>query len=260
MIKKYQRMFILLPIILLVISNSFLLLNGQSQKNNTHKEMMLIPGGEFTMGKDGESDHSPAHIVYVDSFYLDKYEVTNVQFFKFCKSTDRALPEFWRIEEFHCGPDYPHHPVVGISWNDARDYAEWIGKRLPTEAEWEYAARGTLVGKNYPNGDEIDTTTANFTFAGNTRGTVPIGSFPPNGNGLYDMAGNVVEWVQDYYDKDYYKASPKENPTGPSRGKFRVIRGGGWHSGPSCNTVYFRNALRFSWIDFNVGFRCAKDY
>jgi formylglycine-generating enzyme required for sulfatase activity len=148
-------------------------------------------------------------------------------------------------------------PVILITWADAQAYAEWRGSRLPTEAEWEYAARGGLIEKKFPSGDYLDSTMANYY---PTRGhTLPVGSFAPNGYGLYDMAGNVVEWVSDFYSKDYYLESPSENPAGPLYGKQRVIRGGGWRSGKSCNSVHFRQCLRPYWVDFNVGFRCAKD-
>lgn len=224
-------------------------------------EMVLIPGGEFLMGKDEEedADHSPAHKVYVDSFYMDRYEVTNAQYYQFCKETERKLPEFWGMTEFHSGRDFPDYPVVGITWRDAEAYAEWADKRLPTEAEWEYAARGGLVGINYPNGDEVDSTQANYSVKGIMRGTVPVDSYASNGYELFNMAGNVWEWISDYYDGDYYKKSPQKNPQGPEDGKFRVIRGGGWHSGPYCNRVYYRKALPSNWVDFAVGFRCVKD-
>ena len=218
--------------------------------------LVLIPAGEFLMGKDGRDDHSPAHRIMIDSFYLDKYEVTNAQYLEFCQETGRALPEFWGMKEFHSGSDFPNHPVVGISWFEARAYAEWAGKRLPTEAEWEYAGCGGLVGQEYPHGSDLTPASANYTIHGApVQGAVPVGSYPPNGYGLHDMAGNVVEWVADYYDKDYYASSPDTNPTGPPKGKFRVIRGGGWHSGPTCNRVYYRNALFPTWRDFNIGFR-----
>ncbi len=240
---------------------------GSQEKSGKKPELVLIPAGEFVMGKEIPADKIAkmkkkpyidfaAHKVYVDSFYMDKYEVTNAHYHRFCKETGHQLPEFWGKDEFHCGLKYPDHPVVGVSYSDARAYAEWRGMRLPTEAEWEYAARGGLVGKNYPNGDKLDETQANFK---SKAGTVKVGSYPPNGYGLYDMVGNVVEWVSDYYQKGYYQEGPAKNPGGPEMGRFRVIRGGGWHSGPYCNQVYFRNALPPNWVDFNVGFRCAKD-
>ena len=259
------RLFIKNATSLLIIA-AFLFSISLSQENQDVKnpevikaEMVLIPGGEFLMGKDEEGDCSPAHKVYLDSFYIDKYEVTNARYLEFCTQTDRKLPEFWGMAEFHSGPDFANYPVVGITWNDAKAYAEWAGKRLPTEAEWEYAARGGLKGMNYPNGDEVDSTRANYSVEGIMRGTVPVSSYLPNGYGLYNMAGNVWEWVSDYYDGDYYENSPYKNPQGSEDGKFRVIRGGGWHSGPYCNRVYYRKALPSNWVDFAVGFRCAKD-
>jgi iron(II)-dependent oxidoreductase len=228
--------------------------------NTSNSEMALIPAGEFMMGGDTEDDHMPIHKVYVDSFYLDRYEVTNVQFQRYCQETDAEYPEYWGMEEFHCGPDFPDYPVVGVSWREAGDYAEWAGKRLPTEAEWEYAARGGLADNNYSYGGDADTSKANYSVKGREwKGTVPVGSYPPNGFGLFDMTGNVVEWVADFYDEDYYRNSPDKNPTGPEDGKFKVIRGGGWHSGSYCTRVYFRNALRSGWRDIAVGFRCARD-
>jgi formylglycine-generating enzyme required for sulfatase activity len=219
-------------------------------------EMVLLPAGEFLMGaEEKEGSDNPVHRVAVDSFYMDKYEVTNAQYFRFCQETGRDLPQFWGMKEFHSGLDYPNHPVVGVSWRDAEAYAEWIGKRLPTEAEWEYAARGGLVGKDFPNGDDLDSSTGNFS----SKGTVPVGSYSPNGFGLHDMAGNVAEWVFDYYHEDYYRVSPQKNPGGPDKGKFRVTRGGGWHSGKICCSVSIRNGLIDRWVDFNLGFRCVKD-
>ncbi len=222
------------------------------------EELILIPAGEFLMGSDSEGDHNPAHKVYIDSFYIDKYEVTNAQYLEFCLETDRKLPEFWGMDEFRSGPNYPNHPVIGVNWRDAEECAKWRGKRLPTEAEWEYAARGGLVGKNYPNGDKIDPSQGNHSKS-ELGGPVAVGSYPANGYGLHDMQGNVVEWVQDYYGADYYSLSPSSNPKGPDSGRFKIIRGGGWHSGPYCSQVHFRNALPPNWVDFNVGFRCAKD-
>jgi sulfatase modifying factor 1 len=220
--------------------------------------LILIPGGEFIMGSDSKGDHNPAHRVHIDSFYMDQYEVTNEQYHKFCEASGHHLPEFWGRHGFRSGPDYPRHPVVGVSWQDAVAYAEWCGKRLPTEAEWEYAARGGLAGLNYPQGETLDPSAGNYTESLH-GGPLAVGSYAANGFGLYDVQGNVVEWVQDFYSPDYYSSGPASNPPGPESGRFRVIRGGGWHSGPYCNRVYFRNALPPNWLDFNVGFRCARD-
>jgi sulfatase modifying factor 1 len=224
-------------------------------------ELILIHGGEFTMGHQSSPDATYVdeyvHLVHVDSFYIEKYEVTNSQYKAFCDDTGRRLPEFWGMDIYKCGPNFPDYPVVGVTWADAMAYAKWKGFRLPTEAEWEYAARGGLIGKSYPSGNEMDSTMANYyPVQGHT---MPVGSYPPNGYGLYDMAGNVVEWVYDFYSKNYYLESPYENPSCPFYGKRRVIRGGGWRSGIGCITVYFRQSLRPYWVDFNVGFRCAKD-
>ena len=221
-------------------------------------EFVSIPAGKFRMGGDTEADHQPIHEVEISAFRMTKSHVTNAQYAAFCGATEHRLPEFWGQDRFHSGPDFPDHPVVGVSWMDAGAFAEWIGGRLPTEAEWEYAARGGLAGRAYPWGDEIDPSRANYARTGAT-GTKPVGSHPPNGFGLYDMSGNVVEWVADRYDPAYYARSPKADPRGPETGKHRVIRGGGWHSGPYCNRVYFRNALPANWVDISVGFRIAKD-
>jgi sulfatase modifying factor 1 len=221
-------------------------------------ELVLIPGGEFLMGSDSQGDHSPAHKVAVATFYIEKTEVTNAQYQRFCEETGHRLPEFWGMKGLRCGPDYPAHPVVGVSWSDAVEYGAWCGRRLPTEAEWEYAARGGRVGLNYPNGETLDPADGNYKDSAK-GGPVAVGSYAANGFGLHDMQGNVVEWVWDFYAAEFYAVSPAKNPRGPEKGRFRVIRGGGWHSGAYCNRVYYRNALPANWVDFNVGFRCAKD-
>jgi formylglycine-generating enzyme len=225
----------------------------------TTSDMILIPGGELLMGRAGDTYDTPVHRIQVSPFLLDRHEVTNADYLRFCQATGRELPEYWGMPAFRSGPDFPEHPVVGVSWSEASAFAEWRGKRLPTEAEWEMAARGGLVGKSYPNGDEISPKIANYAHEGRRQGTLSVGSFPPNGYGLLDMAGNVSEWVADYYAVDYYEHSPSRDPRGPERGRFRVFRGGGWHSGASCNRVDYRNALPPNWRDVAVGFRCARD-
>jgi formylglycine-generating enzyme required for sulfatase activity len=221
-------------------------------------QVVLIPGGEFLMGDDSMGDHSPAHRVVLDPFYIDAHEVTNARYHAFCQATGHRLPEFWERSGFRCGPEFPDHPVVGVNWRDAVAYATWCGGRLPTEAEWEYAARGGLSGMDWPNGDSLDPSYANFKTS-ELGGPVAVRSYPANGFGLFEMAGNVVEWVSDYYSADYYAWSAPFNPQGPETGRFRVIRGGGWHSGSACCRVYFRNALPENWVDIAVGFRCARD-
>lgn len=223
--------------------------------------MVLIPAGWFSMGDHhdvGDSDEKPVHTVYIDAFYMDVYEVTNAQYEQFMDATGHRPPAFWDDPDFN----QPNHPVVGVSWHDAVAYAEWAGKRLPTEAEWEKAARGGLVGNKYPNGDSITHDDANYSGTGGRdiwTYTSPVGSFPPNGYGLYDMAGNVWELCSDWYDANYYSVSPPNNPKGPNSGTYRVLRGGSW----SFNAYYLRCAFR-NWIvaygtlNF-VGFRCSQD-
>ncbi len=217
---------------------------------------VLIPGGGFVMGAEVESDHQPPHSVAVADFVMDIHEVTNVEYTEFCRETGRNLPEFWGIEELMSGPGFPDHPVVGVTWHDAGDYCVWRGMRLPTEAEWEYAARGGLEAKKWPWGDEIDPGMANYSPSG---GLAAVGSYPPNAYGLHEMSGNAAEWVSDWYDPAYYTDSPTENPTGPEKTKYKSVRGGGWHSGPYCTRVYRRLGLLAYWVDINIGFRCARD-
>ena len=169
--------------------------------------MVLIPAGEFQMGSDnGDDDEKPVHTVYVDAFYMDVYEVTVGQYRKFLQATGQgALPDW--ISKYS---PTDMHPVVGVGWRDAMAYATWAGKRLPTEAEWEYAARGGLVGKTYPWGNAIDASKANY--GDNIGSPTPVGSYGANGYGLYDMAGNVWEWCLDELDTDFYARSPRQNP------------------------------------------------
>jgi len=271
MMRKVWGMFLLIIVLFFFNFNSGAIEENQAAEKHPgtvflEPQLVSIPGGKFVMGKElppakqGEKKkyvNNPAHHVELAPFYIDKYEVTNYRYFLFCRATGKKLPVFWGMNEFHCGLDFPNHPVVGVSYIEARDYAKWRGMRLPTEAEWEYAARGGLIGKKYPNGDELDKKLVNY--GQNLRGTTAVGSYPANGFGLHDMAGNVREWVLDWYQTGYYLKSPGKNPRGPDIGRFRVIRGGSWFAGPGCVTVYRRNALSPNWVDFAVGFRCAKD-
>ncbi len=220
--------------------------------------MVLIPAGEFIMGSDTDgTDERPAHKIYLDAFYIDKYEVTNAQYKKFMDATKYKEPKNWRNENFNA----PNQPIVGISWNDAKAYAEWAGKRLPTEAEWEKSARGGLVGKKYPWGDTLDRSDANYAGIGGLdkwEWTAPVGSFAPNSYGLHDMAGNVWEWCEDWYASAYYFFSPKSNPKGPQTGSLRIYRGGSWSNGKDELRVSYRSNSGPDGAYGDVGFRCVE--
>ncbi len=237
--------------------NNLRILTGASNDAS----MVLIPAGEFAMGSDrGQADEQPVHRVSLDAFHLDVYEVTVSRYAEFLAS-QRADPPF-KWNEATTGSQ-GNKPVTGVDWYDARDYCRWMGKRLPTEAEWEMAARGT-EGRLYPWGNEHPTKAhAN---AGQTKWRgydtlTNVGRYGPgkSPNGLYDLAGNLWEWVADWYDPTYYQYSPRENPTGPSAGPLRVLRGGAWNN----DSQSIRSANRAGYAPKarrnDVGFRCAKD-
>ena len=261
----------------------------QPQQQMTGKDgtaMVLIPAGQFQMGSnddEAQNDEQPVHTVHVDAFYMDEREVTNVQYKAFLLENPRWQKS--RIDsKFHndnylkhwSGNNYPsgkaNHPVTFVSWYAAMAYAEWAGKRLPTEAEWEYAARGGLAGKKYPSGkNTISTREANYNK--HVGDTTAVGRYAANGYGLYDMAGNVWEWCLDEYDADFYFASRNSRnpisgattiqwlldnftsiPTGPSR----VLRGGSWLSVAQFLRVANRNDNAPTYADSFFGFRCAR--
>jgi formylglycine-generating enzyme required for sulfatase activity len=224
-------------------------------------DMVLVPGGEFTMGSPaGDADEQPAHRVLVDSFFMDKYEVTVRQYGVFLQEAGGDRPSEWKTMNKTANQN---RPVMGVDWADAVRYCKWAGKRLPTEAEWEKAARGT-DGRLYPWGNDPPTSLhANFGKTGsNDHGSLaPVGTLEHGKSpyGIYDMAGNVWEWVSDWYDDAYYKNSPPQNPVGPSMGGFKVIRGGSWASGPrnlrSADRYWDPPSFRSLYFP---GFRCAK--
>ncbi len=229
-------------------------------ENGNEESMVLVPAGEFTMGNsEGEADEQPAHLVYVDAFLLDKYEVTVKQYATFIRAKGIDAPSDWKTMN---QPTNHKRPVVNVEWTDAAEYCKWIGKRLPTEAEWEKAARGT-DDRLYPWGSDSPTSLqANFgkTKWNNHGALAPVGTLE-NGKspyGVYDMAGNVWEWVSDWYDNDYYKNSPSQNPTGPAMGESKVLRGGSWGS----DAQHLRSTLRYfhrgGHRHKDYGFRCAK--
>ncbi len=245
--------------------------------------MVLIPAGEFQMGSndpEARNDEQPVHTVSVNAFFMDEHETTNLEYKKFVLANPRwgkdridkgfhdgSYLKHWKGNEYPSG--YANHPVTRVSWYAAMAYAGWAGKRLPTEAEWEYAARGGLAGQKYPwRGDVIDLGKASY--GRNVDETTPVGKYPPNGYGLYDMAGNVWEWCLDEYNKDFYFTSPRENPLSGANSvdwiirNFtsvktpRVLRGGSWGNIPEFLRVASRGRLTPSDTNSGFGFRCAR--
>ncbi len=258
--------------------------------------MVFVQGGSFLMGSsDGMPYEAPVHEVTIHSFWIDQHEVTVAEFAKFVGiagyQTDaekfgwsgafnlktgeweRVDGANWRHPEGPSSQVSPDEPVCQISWDDAAAYARWVDKRLPTEAEWEYAARGGLGGRKYPWGDELrpgGKPVANWwqgrfpdynTGEDGFMGRAPVKRFPPNGYGLYDMVGNVWEWCADWYADDAYGKSARNNPKGPDSGKERVIRGGSWMCAENFCANYRVAARSHATTDSglnNLGFRCAR--
>jgi len=263
--------------------------------------MVFIPAGEFMMGTpagtDGLADEHPQRSVFLSSFYIDRYELSNAKYFEFVSATHHRIPENANAAStlWTNGTPIPgieQHPVVNVSWTDAEAYCRWGGKRLPTEAEWEKAARGT-DGRRYPWGNEWNIALANSAsfWAGRTvefdsgadwdafwvkgegaqiakskglKGevlTLPVGSFPNNVSayGVFDMAGNVAEWVQDWYDPNYYKSAPLDNPGGPERGAIKSMRGGSWLKPAVSLRTSDRDWGTMDSRPSGTGFRCATD-
>jgi formylglycine-generating enzyme required for sulfatase activity len=231
--------------------------------------MVFIPAGEFLRGRSHPlpddnlkwfpvllKDDRPARKIFVDAFYLDENEITNGQYAAFVKSRKHKAPYNWPAGELPAGKE--NFPVVDASWLDAEAYCRSMGKRLPTEAEWERACRGLAEGKAYPWGDQPPA-------EGDARfdrldGPGEIRRFKANYFGLYDMAGNVWEWCADWYEKDYYQQAPERNPPGPSTGLYRVLRGGSWADQPKFLTCAYRSWARPAERSPNIGFRCAKTF
>jgi iron(II)-dependent oxidoreductase len=245
-----------------------------------YDEMVRIPAGPFLMGSDKKVDKNayrvelPQRTVYLDAYDIDKYEVTAVQYLKFVLATNRPPQVDWKFDGGNFQESMAAHPIMHVTWYDADEYCRWAGKRLPTEAEWEKAARGT-DGRIYPWGNEMaGLSRANF---GRSGLSGPVRDrperlllYPPiisvfkyenavSPYGVFQMVGNVAEWVADWYDKDYYTAAPDRNPKGPETGTQKAFRGGGWIDSTPSVRVAQRNGTdpktSMNWL----GFRCARD-
>ena len=232
-----------------------------------NQKMVNFPAGEFEMGSPkgtGKKNEYPNHKVYLDAFYLDKFEVTFADFEAYLTAHLKKYPTITGWVGRKARADMTNKPIFGLQWKRCRNYCEWREKRMPTEAEWERAARGT-ENRIYPWGNKLpDKTRANF---GNCcfvqKGKVhnEVGHYQKGNTaeGISDLGGNVAEWVSDWYDKKYYKKSAYKNPKGPKKGKYHVIRGGAWNSLP----MYLRSSSRYGDSDgkdyYGIGCRCAKD-
>lgn len=242
--------------------------------------MIKIPEGEFLMGaNDGSRNERPEHTVYLDSYYIDQFEVTMERYQAFLDDTYHDLPPLW--DDGAALEEAKDRPAVGMAWASAKAYCEWTGKRLPTEAEWEKAARGT-DGRRYPWGHmqpfvdiaryNLGTTgwvSYHITLASVTSGTEGMSirhglkQGTKSAYGLYHMAGNASEWVADWYDRTYYEDSPEKNPKGPAEGERKVYRGGSWEDPPKRLRVTARASAEPNFPieanDLTIGFRCVQD-
>ena len=223
------------------------------------QQMVLVPAGKFTRGSSHADDEKPVRSIYLNAFYMDKYQVTVGQYARYLKVTDMEEPPDWNIMN---QPQHLRRPVVNVTWEDAVNYCKWAGKRLPTEAEWEKAARGT-DGRIYPWGNEAPTRLhANYGRSDwdNHQALTPVGSFEAGKSpyGIYDMAGNAWEWVFDWYGNEFYGKGPEKNPIGPAKGDTKVVRGGSWLYVPDFLRASFRFNADPSGHQFGYGFRCAK--
>lgn len=225
--------------------------------------LVEIPEGLFTMGFDGTQaleDERPKHQIWLPAFFMDIHEVTTAQYAVFLAVTNRLVPWQWNTVDLSQHSD---RPVIGVDWSDADAYCRWKGKRLPTEAEWEKSARGT-DGRLYPWGNWVPSKgLANFALGARfsySQVLMPVKSYEQGKSpfGLYQIAGNVWEWVQDWYAVNYYEISPEQNPQGPEQGQFKVIRGGSWSDLPKYLLTYGRFKLPPETRNSYTGFRCAK--
>ncbi len=240
---------------------------------NDGAPMVLIPAGVFPMGvpagdRDGGRDEYPRHEVFLDAYFIDQFEVTNARYLNFVKATGHRIPShptnpsrsLWQGMEI--SESLADRPVVNVDWYDAAAYCQWAGKRLPTEAEWEKAAKGT-TDRRFPWGN-VEPTDKHLNYNQRWIGEktlMPVGSYEAGKSpyGVYDMAGNVWEWVNDWYSARYYENSPAHNPKGPERGTKKVLRGAGWQSETPTVRIFTRVESDPTNRNESTGFRCAAD-
>ena len=224
-------------------------------------ELVVVPGGWFHMGHDaGQDVERPVHRVWVDGFSLATCQVTNEQYADFLRDTHTKAPPFWMRPEF----SQPRQPVAGVSWMEAVAYCEWVSKhtgrrfRLPSEAEWERAARAGNEGWLYPWGNSAPETRPGYASRWKT-GPEVVGTSAPNAWGLYDMCENVHEWCSDWFDAGYYALSPERNPRGPERGARRASRGGSWRHHIKASCCHTRSSIppEFQYADYGFRVACA---
>ena len=228
--------------------------------------MAQIPAGCFDMGdafNEGNSDERPVHNVCISAFEMDRQEMTNAEYAQCVSAGACTVPQETSSAtraSYYGNTAYDNYPVVWVDWNQAKAYCTWAGKRLPTEAEWEYSARGGLAGKRYPWGDEISGSNANYWYSGDPwdNDTSPARHYAANGYGLYDMAGNAWEFVNDWYQANYYFASPQQDPPGPTNGTTVVMRGGSWRLNSAGLRASFRPFTYPTEAYAYAGFRCAR--
>ncbi len=236
---------------------------GKLAQRNIHppESMVLVPAGEFLMGaEDGLPDARPMHRTYLSSYWIDKYEVTNAQYRRCVLGGACAPPKDRQaFDDSQLG----QHPVTNVTWAQARTFCHWIGRRLPTEAEWEKAARGT-DGRRYPWGNSEEVVKGRLIDRALRPGANeigPVGSSPGPASpyGVFDLVGNVWEWVKDWYAEDFYLSAPAHDPQGPLRGSFRVLRGGDWSQGLLELRASYRGWDEMTYWGPTLGFRCAAD-
>jgi formylglycine-generating enzyme len=232
-----------------------------AQLNSIEPELVRIPAGWFWMGSEiGQDNERPVHWVWVDQFLLAACQGTNAEYARFLDATGADPPPFWSDPNFN----RPEQPVVAVSWFEAGKYCEWLSRasgrhyRLPTEAEWERAARGGIENKLFPWGDAPPESLPNYNQRWKT-GPEPVATCAPNAFGLYDICENVHEWCSDWYQPDYYSFSPERNPRGPETGQRRTSRGGSWRHHIKVTRCAARSSIppEFHYADY--GFRVARE-